>query len=318
MLPGVMSPAVIDPASIAVDRPAAVPATYAKQVSGHVNVTPAVGRWIVQAYKDTATGRVQVPLQAAVAGDGTFMIDLGAASNPPKGSWALGLLDSANSYAPYGTGWPAALVFDGWTVSLAVVTDVEYPVAQQPARADGTFIFASSAQGTKVFRLVDARSGSVLAESSPDFGLVRSSSGSTTSAAYDQAMATTTAVALGQDATALTAGLIALQRAGGGFVDVVDVRNPGGREGMQWTGNTALATWALLRLQTLSSSDPSFATTRQAAVRGLTFLKAQRRTDGLLDAGQSGDGSDSPTWVGLDRAQPGRLAGPPTRCVGAR
>ena len=298
---GTTPPAVVNPAAIVVDTPATVSKTYAKPVSGHVTVPPAPNRWIVQAYKDTTSGRVQVPLQAAVAASGTFTIDLGATTNPPSGTWVLGLLDSTNGYAPYGTAWPAAPVYDGWVVRAIVVTDVGYPIGDQPARADGTFSFPSSAPGTKVFQLVDSASGAVLAESSPDFGLVRSYAGGTTASSYDQALAVTTAQALGEDPTALTAGLIALQRTGGGFVDVVDVRNPAGRNGTQWSGNSAVATWALLnRVQAMTGTEPTYAATRQAAIKGLTFLKSQRRTDGLLDAGKSGDDSPSPTWVSTE------------------
>lgn len=298
---GTAAPAVVNPASLVVDTPAVVSKTYAKPVSGHVTVAATPDRWIVQAYKDTTSGRVQVPLQAAVAADGTFTLDLGAATNPPSGAWVLGLLDATNGYAPYGTAWPAAPVYNGWVVRAIVVTDVGYPLADQPARADNTFSFASSAQGTKVFQVVDTASGAVLAESAPDAGLVRSYAGGTTASSYDQALAVVTAIAVGQDPTALTAGLIAMQRTGGGFVDIVDVRNPAGRNGMQWSGNSAVATWALLRrVQTMTGSEPTYAATRQAAVKGLAFLKSQRRTDGLLDGGKSGDDTPSPTWVSTE------------------
>ncbi|MHA3703287.1 hypothetical protein ACXR2U_14000 [Jatrophihabitans sp. YIM 134969] len=311
---GITAPPVVNPASIAVDRPTSVPSTYAKPVSGHLTVASTPGRFIVQAYKDTSSGRVQVPLQAPVDVDGDFTIDLGAVSSPPKGTWALGLLDATNAYAPYGTAWPAAPVYDGWIVRALVVTDTSYVVGEQPARTDGTFAFASSAPGVKCFQLVAAASGAVLAEYAPDSGLVRSYAGGTTASSYDQALAVTTALALGEDSSALTAGLIAMQRTGGGFVDVVDVRNPAGRAGTQWTGNSAVAAWALLRrVQTMSTADADYAATRQAAVRATTFLKAQRRSDGLLDAGQSGDGSPSPTWVStehnLDAWHALRLAG---------
>ena len=311
---GVTPPAAVNPASLVVDSPSAVPNGYAKPVSGHVTVPPSPGRWIVQAYKDTTSGRVQVALQAAVADDGTFTLDLGAAVNPPKGSWVLGLLDATASYVPYGTAWPAAPVYAGWVVRAAVVTDVAYPAGDQPARVDGTFSFASSPLGTKVFQLVDTTTGAVLAENAPDAGLVRSYAGGTTASSYDQALAVSTAIAVGADASSLTAGLITMQRSGGGFVDVVDVRNPAGRNGMQWTGNSAVAAWALLRrVQTMSTTDADYTATRQAAVRATTFLKAQRRPDGLLDAGQTGDGSTPPTWVStehdLDAWQALRLAG---------
>lgn len=311
---GATPPRAVDPASLVVDRPTSVPATYAGALAGHVTVPPAAGRWIVQVYKDSPAGRLQVPLQAAVGVDGTFVLDLGAVSDPPPGGWALGLLDATAAYAPSGTPWPAAPVLPGWVVRALVVTDVAYPVAEQPARADGTFAFPASAPGTKVFQLVDTTTGAVLAEAAPDSGLVRSAPGGTTVTSYDQALALTTAVALGRDASDLAAGLITLQRSDGGFVDVVDVRNPAGRDGPRWTGNSAVATWALLRrLQTTSTADPAYGPTRDAAARGVGFLLAQRRADGLLGAGRTAGGAPAAAWVStehqLDAWQALRLAG---------
>ena len=78
----------------------------------------------MQVYRDTLTGRVQEPLQTIVAGDGTFALPprLDYQPRPPVGTWALGLLDAANSYAPAGTPWPSDTYVD-WQIKAYVVTD---------------------------------------------------------------------------------------------------------------------------------------------------------------------------------------------------
>lgn len=305
---GVSSP-VVDPASIVVDAPTTVPGDYAGVVDGHVTVTPQAGRWIVQVYRDTASGRVQVPLQALVAADGTFRVDLSAVTNLPAGTWALGLLDATNGYAPTGTPWPAAPVFQNWVVRAYVVTDTAYLIDTQPARADGTFAFDSSATGTKVFQLVDTGNGAVLAEAAPDYGLVRSYAGGTRSYAYDQALTVLTAIVLdAPDTGALTDGLLALQAPDGGFFDSADVRNPAAGTAIERAGVAAIATYALLRrLAELGPSDPDTSAVQAGVTAGLNWLVAQLRPDGLVGAGTgdydaSGavDPSSDPTWVSTE------------------
>ncbi|WP_375486983.1 hypothetical protein [uncultured Jatrophihabitans sp.] len=303
---GVSSP-VTDTASIVVDSPTQVPDDYAGTVSGHITLAPSANRWIVQVYRDTDTGRTQVPLQTLVAPDGTFTVNLGAVSNPPAGTWALGLLDATNSYAPAGTPWPGA-TYDHWQVRAYVVTDTAYLVAEQPARADGTFSFPSSRPGAKVFQLVDTSTNAVLAEQAPDFGLVRSFAGGTRVYTYDQALTVLTATALGADATSFTAGLINLQAGDGGFRESADVRNPAAGSAIERTGISAVATYALLRrAQTMSASDPSRAAVVRAARAGLSWLLGRRRADGLVGAGTgdySADGtvdpSARPAWVSTE------------------
>ena len=296
---GVSSP-VVHSASVTVDSPSDVPGSYAGVVAGHIALTPAPGRWIVQVYRDTSTGRVQEPLQTLVADDGTFSLDLGRVSNPPAGTWALGLLDATQSYAPTGTPWPSD-TYANWQVRAYVVTDTAYLVASQPARADGTFTFPSSQPGTKVFQLVDTTTGTVLAEQAPDYGLVRSYAGGTRVYTYDQAVTLLAALAVGSDATDLTSGLIALQRSDGGFVESADVRNPAAGTPLVRTGIVAVATYALLRrLQTLPASDPTRTAVATAAQHGLQWLLAQRDATGLLTAGTGDYRSDGTLDTGAD------------------
>ena len=252
---------------------------------------------------------MQAPVQALVAADGTFSIDLAAAGPVPDGSWSLGLLDATASYVPTGTPWPAA-VYRDWQVRAYVVTDTAYLVGQQPAAADGTFRFADSRPGTKVFQLVDTSTGDVLAEQAPDFGLVRSYAGGNRTYTYDQALALVTAVSLGDNDAArwLTDGLLTLRTADGGFVDDADARNPAAALPLERTGVVAIATYALLRrLATLAPGDPQHAAVSTAAHQGVQWLLARLRSDGLLGAGTGGfDGSgtfvagDDPGWVSTE------------------
>ncbi|SHF54428.1 hypothetical protein SAMN05443575_0253 [Jatrophihabitans endophyticus] len=301
---GVTSP-VTDTASLAVDRPTRVDASYAGVVEGHVTVPTTAGRWIVQAYRDTPTGRRQVPVQAQVDPQGRFAIDLGRATSPPAGRWALGLLDADHAFAPYGTAWPSA-VYRNWVVRASVVTDATYPVDEQPARADGTFSFPTSRPGTKIFQLVDRTSGTVLAEQAPDYGLVRSVAGSDNVYAYDQALAVVAALAAGHPADDLVQGLIRLQRPDGGFVEVADVRNPAAAAPVTRTGICAIATYALLRAaRAVPAADR--ADVLAAARSGVRWLLAQQRDDGLLGAGHGErrddgtvDADAHPGWVSTE------------------
>jgi hypothetical protein len=296
---------IVSPASIAVDSPADVGSSYLGAVSGHITLAPSTGRWIVQAYRVTPTGRVQYPAQALVTPSGAFSIDLGSSGSVPAGSWSLGLLDAQNSYAPAGVPWPAAPIYSGWEVRAFVTTDASYLVDAQPARADGTFSFPSSQPGTKSFELVDTGTGAVLAEAVPDFGLVRSYAGGSRTYTYDQALAVVTAVRLGSDAVDLTSGLMALQRPDGSFVDSADVLNPAAGIPVARTGVGSIATYALLlRLQSMPTADPHHGAVQGAAAAGVSWLLSQRRPDGLLGAGTgdytAGGGVDAaaaPAWV---------------------
>lgn len=306
---------------IVVDTPAAVPGSYAGVVTGHLTATPSPGRWIVQAYRDTPSGRVQVPLQTLVDPAGDFRIDLGAVNNPPAGSWALGLLDAHNAYTPSGTAWPDPGVYTGWQVRAYVVTDTAYLVGQQPARSDNTFSFADSRPGTKVFQLVDTATGKVLAEQAPDFGLLRSQAGSTRVYTYDQALAVITGLDVGADVDPLVSGLRALQRPDGSFAESADVRNPAAADPISRTGIDAVAGYALLRAaQAMAADDPDRAVVLAAARSGVERLVARQRPDGLIGAGTGdhrADGSLDPAavpgWVStehnLDAWQTLHLAG---------
>lgn len=306
--------AVLVPAAVAVDAPATVPGAYSGVVHGQVTLPPAAGRWILQVYRDTAGGRAQVPLQALAAPDGTFVIDLSAAGPQPAGTWAIGVLDALAWYAPIGTAWPDPGTYDGWSVRALVTTDITYLIDSVPARGDGRFAFAASQPGTKTFQLVDP-AGTVHAEAAPDYGLVRSfgsADGSDErSYTYDQAMALITAVGLGQTAAAgrLTDGLLALQAPSGGFVEVTAARNPAAARPVYRAGISAFAAYALLlRLQSLTPSDPSYLSVSQGASEAVGYLLALQRPDGLIAAGSgavSPDGSIDPApigWVSTEHA----------------
>ncbi|WP_460602985.1 hypothetical protein [Jatrophihabitans fulvus] len=309
------APPTTDTASLTVTSPATVTPGYRGVVEGRVLAPAADGRWIVQVYRITADGPQQVPLQALAAPDGSFTLDLAEAGTVPEGRWSLGLLDATDAYAPYGTPWPSG-VYRDWVVRATVVTDTAYVVGEQPARTDGTFTFATSRPGVKVFQLVDTRTDAVLAEAAPDLGLVRSHAGSAGVYAYDQALAVIAGLALDRDVRPLVSGLQRLQSADGGFVESADVRNPDAAAPVKRSGISAVAVYALLRALQDGRGDPG---TRRAATTGLAWLLDRRRADGLVDAGTgarrpdgSVDADAEPGWAStehnLDAWQALRLA----------
>lgn len=181
-------------------------------------------------------------------------------------------------------------------VELLVVTDRVYPVAVAEIGPGATFFFAWSSPGVKIIRLLDSRTGAVLAEHAPDTGLVRSFDVPSTHAlvgrtySYDQGLALLTALSLGDLATAdrLARGLIALQTDGGaqdgGFITSAAALNPAAGTAEYRTGNHGVATYALLRyLRDGAPGSQARATAVDAAERAVAWLLAQRVTGGELD-----------------------------------
>ncbi len=186
-------------------------------------------------------------------------------------------------------------VYHGLSIQAVVVTDTAYFIATVPARADGTFVFPWSRPGTKVFRLVDERTGAVLAEHAPRTGVIRSFHVSDSSPlagrafAYDQALALLTADALGHRDTArdLARGLLALQTPSGpqagGFISSAAALNPAAGLPEYRTGINALATYALLRhLQTVRPGSSHHDELADAAEAGVRWLLAQQAHGGVL------------------------------------
>ena len=162
-------------ASIQITSPTTLPNTYAGVVQGKVVPAPEAFRWIIQVYKRTSGGDVQVAKQALADGStGEFTIDLSDISSPPVGQWVFGILDASAGYAEYGTKWPSQSYYDGLEVQQKLVTDSIYDWNSTRALVDNTFTFPNSNTGKKLFRLVDVESGSVLAEHVEKTGLIRS------------------------------------------------------------------------------------------------------------------------------------------------
>jgi hypothetical protein len=281
-------------ASIQVDSPSTVPDTYAGVISGKVLTAPTPGRWIIQVYKLTGSGEVQVAKQALADGTtGDFTIDLSTIASPPAGKWELGILDANASYVPYGTKWPSASYYDGLEVQQKVITDAIYDWSTTQALADGTFSFPDSQNGKKLFRLVDTASGTVLAEHVVTTGLIRSFELDSSDPAYgtafedqsyvyDQALALF--AALGTDnqtlADKLASGLLNFQETSGpltgGFVFAAPQLSPTYRDAQIRSGAHAIATDALLSYIGKYPNSPDVASYQAAAQSALTFI------DGLL------------------------------------
>jgi hypothetical protein len=167
------------------------------------------------------------------------------------------------SYAPRQARQASPAAYDGLEVQSWSITDTEYLVDAQPARADHTFAFPSSRPGRKMFVLHDTRAAAAVAVHVPVTGSVRSylvtpgQPGYGTNFAYqsylyDQAMCLIAAIAAGEAGTArqLAGGLLEFQTAAGanagGFILSGRQLSPGYGEPVYRTGAHAIATYALL------------------------------------------------------------------------
>ena len=281
-------------APLFISSPSSVSSDYTGAVHGGITVTPTAWRWIIQVYKKTQNGYVQVPRQAlADTTTGEFTIDLSDLTNTPEGEWAFGLLDAENSYAPYGSQWPALDYYDALEVQQKLVTDAVYDWSSTRANADGTFHFDNSNTGKKLFRLVDTSTGAVLAEYAQKTGLIRSykldsidpaagTSFENRSFVYDQALALFAAVSAQNEtlATTLVDGLLTLQETSGshagGFVFAAPQLTPEFRDPLIRTGAHAIATDALLAYLQHYPDAQKAATYRSHAVAALDFLETTR------------------------------------------
>lgn len=290
--------AVENKAVIAVSSPAVVADGYRGVVSGTVLLTPTPWRWIIQGYKRTATGTVQVPVQAlADPVTGAFSIDLSGVSPSVPGEWELGVLDASASYAPHGPNWPTPDTYAGLEVQQLLVTDAIYFWSSMPARVDGTFRFTNSNTGAKLFRLVETATGDVLAESDLRNGLIRSYEYTPSdpewgtglqdrTVVYDQALAVMAAVSSGRavQAKELVDGLLLLQTTtgsrAGGFVFAAPQLSPAFADPFYRTGAHAIAVDALLAYLEAYPADPASAVYEAAAIDGLDFLLGTQSTTG--------------------------------------
>ena len=297
-------------APLTITAPSTVPPTYSGTVEGEVLVTPTTSRWIIQVYKKTANGYVQVPKQALADGEtGAFSINLSDVVNPPEGEWAFGILDAENGYTPYGTQWPSQEYYDGLEVQQKLVTDSIYDWSSTRAYVDGTFSFPNSNTGKKLFRLVDTQSGAILAEHVQLTGLIRSyqldsndpAAGTAfedRSFVYDQALALFAAISANDEtlATTLVDGLLTLQETSGihsgGFVFAASQLTPSSRDSLIRTGAHAIATDALLAYIQKYPSGPQTAIYTESAVAALGFLDSTLSSTGTtagLHLGGYGD-----------------------------
>ncbi len=287
-------------------------------VTGRVTLPPQPGRWIIQVYRSRNDQRSQLPVQSVAGPDGKFSIDL-SGTDPGPGVWEFGVLDAVTDKPTDGDPWSSAGTYSGWEIRSFATTDARHLVGVQPASADGSFRFDSSAPGTKTFQLVAIEpgesypAGRILAEHAPATGLVRSLSAAagnedaqSRSYSYDQALALQSALVMDDLATAriLVQGLIALQtRSGqqaGGFVSSAPQSNPAGGEPTYRTGNTAIALYSLMSyLQRTAESEPDALAIRQAANQAADWLLRQQLSTGpmagLLTAGWDPAGVETGT-----------------------
>ncbi|WP_130011209.1 hypothetical protein [Serinicoccus sediminis] len=303
-LSGVETPEQLPRTPVEIDE---VPAPdYRGPLHGRVSLPPTPGRWIIDVIRQTPGGEVSAQLQTLVGPDGTFSLDLAAAADG-TGEWGLRVLDANAGYAQHGATWPSPAVLAHLEVQLWVVTDAAYHVGTAPALSDGTFALVDSRPGAKVLRLVDTRTGAVLAEAAPDTGLVRSFAvpqghpmqGRTYT--YDQALALLAALSVGDEATArrLGQGLLALQVGAGAqqgaLVSSSAALAPGYARPELRTGIHSVATYALLRWWgELDEEDPLRPEVEAATTWAVAWLMHQQVTEGpmagLVTAGHGQDG----------------------------
>lgn len=293
-LAGVQTPGYVEQTPIVVDD---VPdPQYRGPLHGRLSAPASPGRWIVDVVRRTPGGEVSAQLQTLVDPSGSFTVDLAAATvGPDGGSWGLRLLDAHAGYAQSGATWPSPAVYEHLEVQAWVVTDAEYHVGTTTARVDGTFALPDSRPGAKIFRLVDTRSGAVLAEAAPQTGLVRSFEvpgghplhGRTYT--YDQALALLTALSVGDDETAreLGRGLLSLQLENGAhrgaLVASAATLAPASAPAELRTGIHGVGTYALLRwLSELEAGDPLRAEAEAGASWAVAWLLRQQVGDGSL------------------------------------
>lgn len=318
-LAGVATPGHLEQTPIEVDD---VPdPEYRGPLHGRITAPASPGRWIVDVVRRTPGGEVSAQLQTLVDTSGSFTVDLAAATvGPDGGSWGLRLLDAQAGYAQSGATWPSPALYEHLEVQAWVVTDAIYHVGTTTARVDGTFALPDSRPGAKVFRLVDGRTGAVLAEAAPQTGLVRSFEVPTghplhgRTYTYDQALALLTALSVGDDEAAreLGRGLLSLQvedgTQRGALVASAATLAPAAAPAELRTGIHGVGTYALLRWSSeLDAGDPLRAEAEAGASWAVAWLLQQQVSDGVLTGlvtgghGEYGSGGFDP-GVALDWA----------------
>src|SRR5579872_2044288 len=180
-------------------------------------------------------------------------------TGPVSGTFSL----SGVSYAIRPADGPLPPTYIGLEVQSWAITDAEYLVARQPARADHTFAFPATQPGRKMFVLWDTADETPVAVHVPVTGNVRSylvapgQPGYGTAFAYqsylyDQAMCLIAAIAQDRAAMAgqLVAGLLRFQTVAGanagGFILSGRQLSPEYGDPVYRTGAHAIATYALL------------------------------------------------------------------------
>ena len=213
-------------------------------------------------------------------------------TGPVSGTFSL----SGVSYATRPADGPSAPAYAGLEVQSWAITDTEYLVATQPARADHTFAFPATQPGRKMFVLWDTADECPIAVHVPVTGSVRSylvapgQPGYGTAFAYqsylyDQAMCLIAAIAEGRAAMArqLVAGLLAFQTSAGanagGFILSGQQLSPDYGDPVYRTGAHAIATYALLAYMTAypGDNDQDY---RAAALSALGWLATQKAVSG--------------------------------------
>ena len=213
-------------------------------------------------------------------------------TGPVSGTFSL----SGVSYATQPDDSPSPATYAGLEVQSWAITDTEYLVARQPARADHTFAFPATQPGRKMFVLYDIADETPIAVHVPVTGNVRSylvapgQPGYGTAFAYqsylyDQAICLIAVIAEGQATMAgqLVSGLLRFQTPAGanagGFILSGQQLSPDYGDPVYRTGAHAIATYALLAyMQAYPGDDDQ--DYRAAALSALGWLSTQKADSG--------------------------------------
>ncbi len=252
---------------ITVDDESQAAEGYRGTVTGKINAASA-GNYEVRAYLYTDSEYAQPNATVGIVKpDGTWSLSTSSVDSKFKGVWHFRLYNT-DTNTEVGQSWPRQKTYKNLEVRYYLEDSGKRQLqASKPATVDGKFtFFANNNPGYKVFQLVKADTGEILAEDyRPETsGLIRSyeylpgmdgynTSRQQNTYTYDQALALLVAIA-GNDRAAsdkLLQGLHQIQVKSGEFAGAFpsssEQNNPANTDKTYYTGGNAFALYALAR-----------------------------------------------------------------------
>lgn len=293
---------VLNDTPIKVSSPVALEDNYRSEVRGVVDPIYADTHH-VRAYLFTdAEYEQSIVTPGTIGADGRWSLDLSPVPINFSGQWRFRLYDiSTNTQT--GESWPQRDYLENLEIGLYSITDAEYPSLRQSAHPSGEYVFSRSFTGTKRVKLIDNKGNDdqsddmVLAISTARTGLVRSYELSPGDAGYgtpfqqrsyvyDQALALSAAISLGQNDRAheLARGLMATQKQGGesdgAFYFSTFQLAPQAGDTIFRTGAHAIALYSLLQYIQEYPSHIDINNANASAYQALDYLERMKSTTG--------------------------------------